>query len=356
MKRHSGRVTRRTGLVWKSTSKVHPSPENNLLYRPVVRDDPEIVKLAESIRERGVLEPLIISEDGFIISGHRRHLAACLAGNKKVPCRVAKGVYHGDDEFLRLLREANRQREKTNEERLREEIVSVSTEDAYSDLCTSRAARSEVRVVQMALNGRKRRSAISEAKLQMLSAVNRIIAERAEYLPINLRAIHYALLNDPPLRHSGKRNSRYQNDKNCYQDLSDLVTRARLTGQVQMEAIEDETRPVEVWNVYTTVRQYIRAELDTMFKHYWRDLLQDQPNHIEVLAEKLTVCGIIKPICANYTIPLTIGRGNASIPPRASMVERWIDSGKDKLIVIGLGDFDPDGESIVESFVRSLPR
>ncbi|MBM4094036.1 MAG: hypothetical protein FJ276_32205 [Planctomycetes bacterium] len=57
---------------------VRPSPENDELYRPANRDGPEIQLLTESIREHGVLEPLVITMDGFILSGHRRHLAARL--------------------------------------------------------------------------------------------------------------------------------------------------------------------------------------------------------------------------------------------------------------------------------------
>ena len=48
----------KTGLVRKSICKVYPSPENAKLYRPVREDDCEIVAAAESIRERGILEPV----------------------------------------------------------------------------------------------------------------------------------------------------------------------------------------------------------------------------------------------------------------------------------------------------------
>jgi len=35
---------------------IHPAPENDQLYRPVNTDDPEIIKLAESIEVHGVQE------------------------------------------------------------------------------------------------------------------------------------------------------------------------------------------------------------------------------------------------------------------------------------------------------------
>jgi len=64
--------------------------------------------------------------------------------------------------------------------------------------------------------------------------------------------------------------------------------------------------------------------------------------------------GIIKPVAERYCIPVTSGRGFASLPPRADMVRRYLASGKEKLIVLIISDHDPDGEAIAHSFARSL--
>jgi ParB/Sulfiredoxin domain len=71
--------------------EIAPSPLNEKLYRPIDDpDDPEIIALKESIAEHGVKEPLIITTDDVILSGHRRYVAAKLAGRESVPCiRVA---------------------------------------------------------------------------------------------------------------------------------------------------------------------------------------------------------------------------------------------------------------------------
>src|SRR4051812_33327328 len=112
-------------------STLKRSPENDKLYKPVDPKDPEIVALADSIRRHGVREPLVITSDKFIVSGHRRHMAAALAGLKTIPV-IEVAVRRRDDldAFVRLLREHNRQRDKTLAEKLREEIVSISTADA----------------------------------------------------------------------------------------------------------------------------------------------------------------------------------------------------------------------------------
>ena len=87
---------------------------------------------------------------------------------------------------------------------------------------------------------------------------------------------------------------------------------------------------------------------------YWRNLLQSQPNHIEIVAEKLTVESVIKPVAERFTIPLTIMRGQCSAPPRHKIAKRFQDSGKERLVLLVVSDFDPDGESIAQAIGRSL--
>ncbi len=79
-------------------------------------EDYQLEELAESIKEIGVEQPLHISSDYTIISGHRRFKASQLAGISKLPCIIKKTDI---DAKLQLV-EANRYRTKTTEEKLRE--------------------------------------------------------------------------------------------------------------------------------------------------------------------------------------------------------------------------------------------
>jgi hypothetical protein len=338
-----------------ATERIYPSPENESLYRPVNLDDPEIIALAESIREKGILEPLVVTRDYYIVSGHRRHAAAILAGLATIPCRMLP-IRRRDDTagFVQLLREHNRQRDKSNDERLREELVSVDPDEAYQSLILQRSRQARIDAPALEIQGEKRRAEISAAKRPFVEAILGILKERREYLPLSDRAIHYALLNDPPLRHASKPRSVYRNDKASYKSLVELLTRLRLAGIVPMEAIADETRPIVIFDVHPNPRQFVRRELGRFLKHFWRDLQQSQPNHIEIIGEKNTVAPILKPVAAEYCIPLTTGRGYCSLPPRHKMAERYFKSGRNKLIVLIVSDFDPDGEEIAQSFARSL--
>jgi hypothetical protein len=336
---------------------IQPSPENDALYRPISDDDPATVALADSVRQHGILEPLVASRDGFIISGHRRYAAARLAGLSRIPVRfisVRRGRHI--DRFTALLREHNRQRVKSLDELLREEVVSADPEVAHANLLAHRQPRKR----DMSQNGRidlgerRERSSITPAKEPMLLAIENALDDRSDFWPLSVRALHYALLNEPPLRHASKPNSRYRNDDASYKSLCDLLTRARHEGRISWDAIDDPTRPIILGDPHSDVQSFVHRDLDYLFLGYRRDLQRSQPDHIEIVGEKLTIRSIIEPVAKQYTIPLTIGKGFSSTPPRKRMAERFHASGKARLVLLFLCDFDPDGDGIAGSFARSM--
>jgi hypothetical protein len=48
--------------------------------------------------------------------------------------------------------------------------------------------------------------------------------------------------------------------------------------------------------LYPSTALFVRDELDSFLKGYYRDLMQSQPNHIEIIGEKNTIRGIIRPV------------------------------------------------------------
>jgi hypothetical protein len=341
-------------LVWLSLSEIQPAPENELIYRPVSPDDPDIESLAKSIAEHGLREPIVITRDRYILSGHRRHEACRLAGLSKVHCRV-EDVTRNDPEFETLLCEYNRQRVKTFEEVMREQVVTVNPDDAYQSLVEHRRAASEVSGEFLTIEGEKVRREISPAKRPMLDAVRKIVTDQRNHWPLTDRSIHYDMLNDPVFRHASKPDSRYKNDRSSYQDLTDLLTRARLAGLIPFHAIADETRTVETWILLKPgVGAFVENELNGFLEYYQRNLQQSQPNHIEIVGEKNTVKGSIHSIAEEFCIPYTLGRGYCSLDPRKQMFDRFKKSGKDKLIILVMSDFDPEGDDIPNSFGKSM--
>jgi len=340
-----------------SLNEVRPAEENVLLYDNFSpNSDEDDRKLYFSIKENGIREPLHISADGIILSGHRRYAAARWLGLATIPCLIADDVVYGDlshDERITILAVYNKQREKSHAEKLREALQDVDVDNAYENLLVDRQKRRQVQLeenIEMGL--RKKRARITT--IGFLKAVQKVIESQREYWPITDRRAHYLLLNAPPLRHDKKPGSTYQNDKASYKALTNLLTRARLFGDIPHEAIEDELRPIRVLATYQNPADYIQEETQDFLRHYARDLQRGQKNHLEILVEKNAIRKIVEQVADEYCIPCTTGRGFSSLTPRYKMFRRFKESGKEKLILLILSDFDPDGEEIAASFPRSL--
>lgn len=336
--------------------RIRQSHDNGFLYGQFSPDNRDDQNLIEDIRSRGILTPLTLSADDYLLSGHRRLNAAFALGMDTVPVHMDRAVTFEDlshADRVKLLRSYNQVREKTFDERIAEALTDVSGEDAYESALSYRVARSEVSgEVNVYMGERKERAEITT--IAFLNAVQKIVEDCRDEWPISNRAIHYLLLNNPPLTHDAKSDSHYRNEKAFTQKLSALLTRARIAGLIPMESICDEERACTVWNAHANPADFVAEQQRGFLQGFARDLMQSQPHHIEVVVEKRTKYAAAKHVAANYTIPVTAGKGFASIPPRYQIAKRYRESGKDRLTLIFLTDFDPDGEQIASSFARSM--
>ncbi|MCK9233356.1 MAG: ParB N-terminal domain-containing protein [Syntrophales bacterium] len=344
-------------LSYFALNELRQATENCLLYDKFCpHTDADDQKLYWSIKANGILEPLHVSADGYILSGHRRYAAASWLGLTVVPCLVADDIIWGDlcaDDRLGVLALYNKQRSKSQAELLREAMQEVKPDEAYQNLLQDRIGRRQVSIDDNVHLGEcKRRARITTRAF--LQAAQRAIESEKEYWPLTVRRVHYLLLNNPPLRHDKKPGSTYRNDLASYKALTNLLLRARLTGEIPFNAIEDETRPIRVIRTYQNAADFVRDEAQDFFRGYARDLLRGQKNHIEILVEKNAIRKHVEAVADDYCISCTTGRGYASLTPRLKMAQRFLHSDKERLILLILSDFDPDGEEIAASFPRSL--
>ncbi|MDA8746093.1 ParB/RepB/Spo0J family partition protein [Rubripirellula amarantea] len=341
--------------VRKRVTSLKPSPENERLYRKVTGDDPEIQKLADSIEKSGLHEPLVITADNFIVSGHRRYAALCIIGQKQAPCRVLTVTRAGMDRdaYIALLRDHNRQRSKSAAEDIRESLIDVDPEEAAANLRIRRHESQQRHLMtgvgEFTLDGTKRRHAISAQKSEHVEHIKKVVfGDRREYWPLADRSIHYALLNYTFLRNVPRKIA-YTNDDPDYNKTCDLLVRLRFNGVIPWEAITDTTRPTTSYRAFGDVRQFIDYESNQFLSGYWRNLLQSQPNHVEVLVEKNTVKHMADMVCEKYQMQTTSARGFNSVDSLYEISKRYHTSGKDSLRLIMLADFDPEGERLTNN-------
>ena len=112
--------------------------------------------------------------------------------------------------------------------------------------------------------------------------------------------------------------------------------------------------PKDLNDHYRNTGQFFAGHIDDFLRGYRRNRQQSQMDHIEIVAEKLTVKTILEGIASKYSIPLTISRGQCGPTLKRKIVQRYLISGKDNLILLIVTDLDPAGETIAQNFRDDL--
>lgn len=351
------RILKKWDLSHFPVKQIIVATENDYLYERFAIANHDDMALCNSIKEYGIQEPLAITNDYYLLSGHRRLASARRLNLQNVPVRLIDTCFEAltKEKRLALLRSYNQQRDKTTGEKMREAMLDLDKSSAYQKLLQRRVNLITVRdgaKSNVNLGVSKKRARITTT--QFLDAAINVINANQAYWPLTDRRVHYLLLNNPPLRHDKKNTSKYLNDRASYKALTNLLIRARLNGDIPISAIEDGTRPIQLGGGFETLEQFVMHETENFLAGYSRDLMQGQPHHIEIVLEKNALRSIIESVARDYCISVTTTRGYASLSPRFELAQRFLRSGKSKLILLMLTDFDPDGEQIAASFARSL--
>lgn len=85
-------------VVYKKLSEITPYDKNAKKH-----DKTQIVNVAESIKQYGFVQPIVIDADGVIVIGHCRALAAKKLGMKEVPCVCVDDLTPEQVNSLRLV-------------------------------------------------------------------------------------------------------------------------------------------------------------------------------------------------------------------------------------------------------------
>lgn len=115
-------------------SLLKPTPENWLIYRRPEETPYEFADLKATIKANGVTDPILVSKDLYIISGHRRHQAAVELGLETVPVMTVEAVVMTElamSERIKLLAEFNKgTRVKSSAENIAESMAAVDSDEA----------------------------------------------------------------------------------------------------------------------------------------------------------------------------------------------------------------------------------
>ena len=131
-------------------SQIRPHEENGKIYS----DKESIEDLIRSIKAIGILDALVITKDGRIISGHRRYRTALKLMITEVPVRV----FESDDELeiKRALLEHNRQRIKSKTQIAAEASLRMQIEREFAARRKAAAGSGVVETLPPAKKGKAR--------------------------------------------------------------------------------------------------------------------------------------------------------------------------------------------------------
>ena len=104
--------------------------EEILPYDQNPRDNSAAVeKVADSIKEFGWQQPIVVDEEKIILAGHTRHLAALSMGLKEVPVSIAKGLTEAQKKAYRIVDNKTSELAEWDKELLKSEFLALQELD-----------------------------------------------------------------------------------------------------------------------------------------------------------------------------------------------------------------------------------
>jgi hypothetical protein len=171
-----------------------------------------------------------------------------------------------------------------------------------------------------------------QQSLDMIERVNDIVQQYSDMgYELTLRQVYYQLVSKDII----------PNNERSYDNLGALVSKGRLSGLIDWEAITDRTRNLKGYITYNDIHQFITKKI----YQYHVDKWEDQEYHVEVWVEKDALVDIVGQAARKYQVDYFSCRGYTSLSSMYEAAERlkyYSSRGKNN-IILHLGDHDPSG-------------
>ncbi len=180
-----------------------------------------------------------------------------------------------------------------------------------------------------------------------LGIIGKLVEEyKADGISLTLRQIFYRLVAAEVVLNTHRE----------YKNLGELLSKARLAGLVDWEAIEDRVRRAVEWQSFDSIQQCARMAANGFTLQRWHD----QPVYVELWCEKDALSSVLRPICDELFATFMVNRGysssSAMYEARQRIERKRVasDGTVRDVEIIYLGDFDPSGEDMVRDIRERL--
>lgn len=143
------------------------------------------------------------------------------------------------------------------------------------------------------------------------------------------------------------------NNEKSYKSLGSIVSRARLAGMLDWDAIEDRGRKPDIPSEFSGLSQLV----DVALRSYRLDRWKGQSCYAELWVEKAALAGVLEPLASEFHVTLMVNKGYSSqsaMYESAQRIERACEDGRDDVFIFYLGDHDPSGQDMVRDIESRL--
>lgn len=179
--------------------------------------------------------------------------------------------------------------------------------------------------------------------LVLLSDINNILTEyKEEGYKLTVRQLYYQLVAGDII----------PNNINQYQKITQIIGKARMSGMIDWDMIEDRVRVPSKNTHWDDPEQILQACISSYYKTRW----VNQDYYVEVWCEKDAVSNIIEPVCRKWDVLFMANRGYSSLSAMYEAYQRFADAIEDgkAVTVIYVGDHDPSGMDMTRDIRERL--
>lgn len=172
----------------------------------------------------------------------------------------------------------------------------------------------------------------SEAHQEIIDKANEILDDYSDQgYRLSLRQLYYQFVAKAII----------ENTERSYKRLGNIITDARMAGQVSWNAIEDRGRSCYAHHPQPDPT----AVLDGVEFGYSEDFWEDQEYYVEVWVEKDALSSVIERPCNKWRVPYMACKGYMSASAQWEAGQRFMAASENGKIpmLIHLGDHDPSG-------------
>jgi hypothetical protein len=184
---------------------------------------------------------------------------------------------------------------------------------------------------------------------QLLAQVDQILDEYEEQLPLTVRQVFYVLVG----RYG------YSKTEAASDALAEKLVTARRAGRVDWRKLRDDTLTIRPpYKRFANESDFFEFLGDRFVETYETDPTIGQTVALEVWCEAAGMTRQLERVADPYGVTVYSGSGFDSLTTKLATVERIVErqyQGRGKqTVILRIGDFDPSGRSIIDSFAADV--